>query len=130
MVKVTIGVERPQVQVLSLRPKMGMCPLSGLPHFFFIYQYFKGILELSPKCPLFFTVTQFLDECYTICYADVWDTLIFVYNKLKACATILPVTLFFYNSKLIINTLIGNCTIFIVVIANKETDKAITLYSC
>ena len=37
--------------------------------FFFIYQYFKGILELSSKCPLFFTVTQFLDECYTICYA-------------------------------------------------------------
>ena len=30
----------------------------------------KGILELSPKCPLFFPVTQFLDWCYTICYTD------------------------------------------------------------
>ena len=61
--------------------------------FFFIYQYFKGILELSPKCPLFFPVTQFSSGCYTICYADLCNAFVFcglyMLTNSKACFLIL-----------------------------------------
>ena len=32
------------------------------------------------KHPLFFPVTQYFKECYTICYADLWDAIIYYVN--------------------------------------------------